>query len=126
MVGFNLPTYKALDNLSLEVEWYGSEAEDNLDNYTVQGSSHPVSPFPTNWDVNNSKLTHEDTRDNLKWSLHGAKMIQAHVQLSFQVANDHYRPGVYHGYGDSNPPYQGSMMVAPKDWYSSLKLAYFF
>lgn len=131
MVGFNLPTYKVLDHLSLEVEWYGSEAEDNLDNYTIQGSSHPASPFPTNWDQNTSsptynQLTHKDTRDNLKWSVHGARMLQDHVQVSFQVANDHYRPGAYHGYGDSNPPYQGSVMVSPKDWYTSLKLAYFF
>lgn len=131
MIGFNVPTYKALDHLSLELEWYGSEAEDNLDNFTIQGSSHPASPYPTNWDQNTSsptynQLTHKDTRDNIKWSLHGAKTLQTHVQISFQVANDHYRPGVYHGYGDSNPPYQGSVMVSPKDWYGTLKLAYFF
>jgi hypothetical protein len=131
MIGFNMPTFKVLDHLSVEAEWYGSEAEDNLDNYTIQGSSHPASPYPTNWDLNTSsptynRLTHKDTRDNVKWSVHGARMLQEHVQISFQVANDHYRPGVYHGYGDSNPPYQGSVMVTPKDWYTSLKLAYFF
>ncbi len=131
MVGFNVPTFKVLDELSVEMEWYGSEAEDNLDNYTIQGSSHPASPYPTNWDQNTSsstfnQLTHKDTRDNWKWSLHASLKLDTHVQFSFQVANDHYRPGVYHGYGDSNPPYQGSVMVTPKDWYLTTKLAYFF
>lgn len=126
MVGFNIPTMKALDHLSLEVEWYGSDVEDNLDNYTVQGSSHPVSPFPTNWDVNGQVYTHRVSRDNWKWSLHGARMVDTHIQLSFQVANDHYRPGIYHGYGDSNPPYQNAVLVSPKDWYLTTKLAWFF
>jgi hypothetical protein len=126
MVGFNFPTFRKLDHLSLEVEWYGSNAEDNLDNYTIQGPSHPVSPFPTNWDVNGQVYTQRAIRDNWKWSLHGARMVDTHIQISFQVANDHYRPGIYHGYGDSNPPYQSAVLVTPKDWYVTTKLAYFF
>ena len=126
MVGFNIPTRKYLDHLSLEVEWYGSPDEDNLDNYTVQGSSHPVSPFPTNWNQNSKSLNFNAKRDNWKWSLHGVRTIQKHVQLSFQIADDHYRPGIYHGYGDANPPYHEAILVTPKDWYFTTKLAYFF
>jgi hypothetical protein len=58
--------------------------------------------------------------------LHGSKKIQEHVLISFQVANDHFRPGIFDGYADSSPPHRDAVMVAPKDWYSSLKLAYFF
>lgn len=131
MAGFNIPTFKCLDHLSLEVEWYGSAVQDNLDNYSVRGSSYPVSPFPTNWNKDTqsptyNSLTYNAKRDNWKWSLHGAKTVQKHVQISLQIANDHYRPGIYQGYGDSNPPYKEAVLVTPKDWYLTAKLAYFF
>ena len=128
MVGFNLPTRKTLDHLSLEVEWYASANADNLDKYNVIG--HPISPYPTNWDLDpntgNRYLARRAIRDNWKWSLHGARTIQKHVLLSFQVANDHYRPGIFDGYADSNPPHRDAVLVTPKDWYFTTKLAYFF
>jgi len=130
MVGFNLPVFKQLDHLSLEVEWYGSRNEDNLEGYRIVGESQPVSPYPTNWKLDpkteNHYLARRSIRDNWKWSLHGARMVQQHVSVSFQVANDHYRPGLFDGYADSNPPHRNAVLVTPKDWYLSTKLAYFF
>jgi hypothetical protein len=126
MVGFNFPVFKQLDHLSLEVEWYGSHNEDNLDGYRIVGESQPVSPYPTNWNYSTFVRRSSHNRDNWKWSLHGARTIQQHVMLSFQVANDHYRPGLFEGYADSNPPHRNAVLVTPKDWYLSTKLAYFF
>ncbi len=128
-VGFNFPTHKQLDHLSLEVEWYGSPNDDNLNGYNTVGSSQPVTPYPTNWATADGKIytrARTNTRDNWKWSLHGARTIQKHVLLSFQVANDHYRPGVFDGYADSTPPHRESALVTPNDWYFTTKLAYFF
>jgi hypothetical protein len=131
MVGFNLPVFKYLEHLSIEVEWYGADFADNLNGYKVAGSTDAPTPYPTNWATTPDKTNFGTTapasqRDNRKWSLHGSKKIQEHVLISFQVANDHFRPGIFDGYADSSPPHRDAVMVAPKDWYSSLKLAYFF
>lgn len=127
MVGFNFPTFHSLDHLSLEVEWYGSKSQDNLNNFNEGYSS--ISPYPTNWrpDPNgNYYAKFNSVRDNWKWSLHGSRTLQQHILLSFQVANDHYRPGVYEGYDDVHPPSREAVLITPKDWYLSTKLAYFF
>ena len=131
MVGFNIPVFNYLEHLSIEVEWYGAEIQDNLNGYKISGSTGSPTPYPTNWNTTFDKANAGTTapaskRDNLKWSVHGSRMIQDHVMLSFQVANDHYRPGLFDGYADSNPPRRDALLVTPKDWYSSLKLAYFF
>ncbi len=127
MVGFNLPAFRFLDHLSLEVEWYGSKVQDNLNNFN-QGYSD-ISPYPTNWrpDANgNFYSKFSSVRDNWKWSLHGSRTLQQHILLSFQVANDHYRPGIYQGYDDVHPPSREAILITPSDWYLSTKLAYFF
>lgn len=131
MVGFNLPAFNHLEHLSVEVEWYGSEVADNLNGYNISGSSASPTPYPTNWNTTFEKANAATTapphkRDNVKWSIHGSRMIHDRILLSFQVANDHYRPGIFDGYADSNPPRRDALLVTPKDWYSSLKLAYFF
>jgi hypothetical protein len=119
MVGFNLPAFKLLDFLSVEVQWYGSKLRDDLSGYNTTSGVRP-SPLPVA--TADSNLT----RDNLKWSINGARMLGDHVRLSFQFANDHLRPGTYAGDGDNNPPGREALLITPKDWYSSLKLAYFF
>lgn len=119
MLGVNLPAFNLLDRLSLEVQWYGAKFKDDLENYT-HTTSPPPSPLPVVGADNNY------TRDNWKWSLYGAKVFQKHIKLSFQVANDHFRPGIYKGDGDNAPPQSHVVMAAPTDWYWMGKLAYFF
>lgn len=131
MVGFNLPVFGYLEHLAVEVEWYGARFEDNLDGYNVSGTTGSPTPYPTNWgttpDKNNAATTAPASkRDDVKWSVHGSRRIDNHIMVTFQVANDHYRPGIFDGYADSNPPRRNAILTTPKDWYSSLKLAYFF
>ena len=59
-------------------------------------------------------------------SLFFQKTVSKHVRFTGQIANDHYRPGLFEGYADSNPPHRNAVLVTPKDWYLSTKLAYFF
>ena len=132
MFGVNAPIFpiygrRVLDHLSFEMEWYGAPFHDDMEPY-LTGYNKP-SPFPVGWFGTPSKNNNDDknvTRDNWKWSLHGAKMVQNQVRLSFQVANDHWRPGIYRGDGDTKLAKRQAIMVAPKDWYTSVKLAYFF
>lgn len=128
MVGFNLPvaypSFRILDHLSLEVQWYGSRLRDDLTGYNHTSGVRP-SPLPTvNPDA--PAETPRVTRDDWKWSLHGARMFGDHIKWSVQAANDHFRPGIYAGDGDNNPPRRQGIMITPKDWYLSTKLAYFF
>ena len=122
MIGFNIPAFKLLDRLAFETEWYGSPVKDDLAgfNHTAGNSQTPIPLRDANGNFVNNK------RDNWKWSLYGSRVIQSHVKVSFQVANDHFRPGVYTGDGDNAPPASQSLMTTPKDWYTMLKAAYFF
>jgi hypothetical protein len=122
MFGFNVPMFTLLDRLALEVEWYGSPVKDDLAGFNHTAGSHP-NPLPLK-DANGRFINHK--RDNWKWSLYGSRVIQNHIKVSFQVANDHFRPGIYTGDGDNNAPGSQSLMTTPKDWYTMLKVAYFF
>lgn len=128
MVGINLPvsypSFRILDHLSLEVQWYGSRLRDDLTGYNHTSGVRP-SPLPA---INPAAPaeTPRVTRDDWKWSLHGARMFGEHVKWSVQAANDHFRPGIYAGDGDNNPPRRQGILITPKDWYLSTKLAYFF
>jgi hypothetical protein len=117
MVGFNFPTFRLLDHLSLEAEWYGAEFRDDL--YRLEpDQDRPVSPIP--FSVNDTLKVY--TRDNVKWALHAAKTIEGHFKISAQVANDHFRPN-----GTVNPPatYHAAFSTL-SDWYWMAKIAYFF
>jgi hypothetical protein len=126
MGGFNFPVFGYLDHLSIEVQWHGAPFHDDLEPYrTGEGMSPTV--VPLGWqNSENGNADKNVTRDNWKWSLHGAKLIRSHVRMSFQIANDHWRPGIYRGDGDDYLPKRQAIMVNPEDWYTSFKLAYFF
>jgi hypothetical protein len=117
MVGFNIPTFKILDRLSLEVEHYTAKFKDDISAYNHYANP---SPFPIN------KVDTNYAADNLKWSLYGSKVIQKHVKISVQAASDHYRPGIFKGYGDNNSPSNQAILLKPSHWYWSSKVAYFF
>ncbi len=119
MFGFNIPAFKYLDKLSIETEWYGAKFKDDLTQFDHTAGNKPSAKTVLKPNENNK-------RDNWKWSLYASKVIQQHFKLSLQVANDHYRPGVYTGDGDNHPPSSSTVTNTPEDWYAMLKLAYFF
>lgn len=123
MVGFNLPAFNVLDYLSLEVEWYGAPFPDDFATFNHTRANIP-SPFPTDYTSQNRDLNVKE--DNWKWALGGAKMIQNRIRISGQVANDHFRPGVFSGYGDNYPPGSESLLKSSKDWAGTVKVAVFF
>jgi hypothetical protein len=137
MVGFNLPAFKFLDKLSLEVEYYGS---DNYSDYgkaesfgswvprSVPGTSEFKATVPITYQGQTyTKLQTfkylDNSRDNWKWSLYGSKVILSHLRLAGQIANDHYRNN---GTGATSYPTWAEALTTPKDWYWMCKLAYFF
>jgi hypothetical protein len=127
MVGFNIPAFGWLDNLSLEVEWYGAKFRDDLWRYQTVGARglYP-SPLPVDSSdaVSVYQVERNLKRDDWKWSLYGSKTIQGHFKISFQIADDHFRPGG--AAGDILPSPQEAILSTPKDWYWMTKIAYFF
>jgi hypothetical protein len=110
MVGFNFPTFKQLDVLSLEVEYYGSRYPDNFYTVMVEGAPWPTMP-PSGYNEGEWK------DDNLKWSVYAARKITDGVTLSAQVARDHARAWAF----PTGKTYWG-MINDDDDWYWMLKL----
>jgi hypothetical protein len=112
MVGFNFPTFKMLDVLSLEVEYYGSEYPDNFQGIIsgqVQGTPWPT--IPSSYDASDWES------DNWKWSVYAQRKVVDGVTLSAQVARDHARAWAY----PTGKTYWG-IMNDDNDWYWMLKL----
>ena len=119
MAGFNLPTFHILDRLAAEVEYYDAPWSDNPSIYNHTSGSEPT-PIPV------PALDTNVTMGKIKWSIYGSKVLAGHVKLSFQAASDHYRPGLFNGYGDVNPPGNQAIFYNPSEWYWMTKIAYFF
>jgi hypothetical protein len=117
MVGFNLPAFKLLDRLSVEVQQYKAKFVDDFSQYNHYSNPSPI-PF--------GRLDTAYTADDLKWSLYGSKVIRNHVKISVQAASDHFRPGIFKGYGDNRTPAQTAILTRPSEWYWNAKVAYFF
>jgi hypothetical protein len=120
MIGFNLPAFRFLDRLNVEVEYYGAPWVDDPSIYN-HTSGNQVTPIPKI-----SGLDTNTTKDNLKWSVYASKVLADHVQISGQAASDHFRPGIFQGYGDNLPPLNEVPFFSPSEWYWMAKIAYFF
>jgi len=138
MMGFNIPTFKVLDHLSLEIEWYGAKYRNDMEELMEDGSPIPRSSFnAARYDtaaardsitISNVKYPNEDpynidnmTKDNWKWSLHAARTLGGHLRISGQIANDHFRP-----VGTGNSKSYFTAFSTMDDWYWMFKVAYFF
>ncbi len=134
MLGFNLPVFHFLDHLALEVEWYGAPFVDDMKGFNHTAGNHespaPLDPNTPNYPQPNTPLNRavytNATRDNWKWSLQGEKVLLNHIKITFQLANDHYRPGIYTGDSDNSPPGSEAITITPNDLYGMLQLSYFF
>jgi hypothetical protein len=125
MVGFNLPVFGYLDELSLEVEHYANR---NMTDYQKVVEDNSWVPRPrARVDLHDAggKLIGTyvtDTRsDDWKWSLYGCKVIAGHLKLSAQVANDHLRTGGYFLQAT-----QSETLSDTFDWYWMFKIGYYF
>jgi hypothetical protein len=106
MAGINLPTFRLLDALNLEVEYFPSSLPDNFDQLFDNN-------YPT---YNDYSLLFHNTRrnrqDDWKWSLYAAKSIATGFSVRAQVANDHFRTiTILNNFTGQ------SIMREPKNWY---------
>ena len=86
MIGFNVPTLKLLDVLSVEVEWWNNKFSDNYYNeYFGNGYTYAV-PSPVQY----GQMGLSSTQVNpWHWSVFVQKAIAKDVNIKFQAARDH-------------------------------------
>lgn len=122
MFGCNLPTFKLLDILSFQMEYYGSDFPNST--YDLFYFQLPIvsgvdkggiqTQDPNKFDMKNSAIR----RDNWKWSVYANKEIVSGIHLYAQVASDHLRvPGF-----DLKPSWTEITDRNGKDWYYLVRL----
>ncbi|MGA2507333.1 MAG: hypothetical protein ABSF80_07655 [Chitinispirillaceae bacterium] len=116
MLGFNFPTFKILDVLSLEGEWWGNRYPNSMEGIVNDGLPIPFPQGTTTIDSTKYK------NDNLKWSIFGAKTFAGRYRISFQAASDHMRTFAWDfQYQDWEESLHG-----PKKWCYVLKFGVLF
>ncbi len=90
LFGINIPTFRLLDLLSMELEWYGLKGPNSIQQRKEAGG--PV-PQPSDfWKIKNGNYTDADYRhDDWKWSVYGKKTLVPGCEIVAQAARDHVR-----------------------------------
>ena len=116
MVGFNFPTFKILDVLSIEREWWGNRYPNSMQGIVQDGLPLPYLQGTKTVD----SIPYQ--RDNIKWSVFGAKSFARHYRISFQVASDHLRTFAW----DWNRQDWEESLRGPDKWYYMLRFGVHF
>jgi hypothetical protein len=106
MVGLNFPTFRLLDLLAVQVEYYASPFNGIKD---FNDTSTPI------WTVGDfrSKDANYYKASNWKWSLNANKTVNRLLKFKAQIANDHLRPRVFDTFSYTN----FDLTQGPKNWY---------
>lgn len=123
MFGINIPTFKILDQLTVEVEHYKSPFANSIK--TEFNYVYPIWDLPI--DAKRGITTPDpgaflDSNMQVKgrewyWSVYARRNIVPGLSIYGQVAHDHTRVMNYF----ANPSYQ-PFIQAPKDWYWAFRL----
>ena len=124
MFGFNFPTFKILDILSLEFEWFGSKYANSYRYIWEHRSPIPNSGIAVGsvGDADDNFYPFKD-QDNWKWSVYASKKIKKHLRISGQVARDHkqrteHMTGYFKVYEE--------ICQQKKDWYWMVRTTFMF
>jgi hypothetical protein len=111
MFGFNFPTFKIMDVLSLEVEWYNHKYSNNYENTYFPRNKTPL-PL----------VTGEPPTDPLYWSVYAKKTITQGIQILGEVGRNHYFTQAKY------PQYQDRRESMPNhgDWQYVFRIQYSF
>jgi hypothetical protein len=110
MFGISLPTFKILDVLSVEFEWYGSRFQNNYLNYITANR-----PLPYD-DILSGKST------PWKWSVYAKKTLAPGFAITAQAANDHMRVQS----ADASAQNKGEALRKKGNWWYVLKFMFGF
>ena len=131
MIGFNLPTFRLLDVLSIEVERYATPYVNAQDYIWKGGSAVPYvagrpsgSSFPNyNSDWNDSLAV---KNDDIKWSIYASKKFGKVVRISAQAACDHSPKNWYTPWPAPQSAKYTDMVPRTQDWYYMMRASFYF
>ena len=119
MAGFNFPTFKFLDVLSFEVEWFGNPYVNDLNPLKFDNEPTPLSAFQGEDNAEAYKNRHDD---DWKWSVYGKKTFAGNFFILAQAASDHIR-----WYRLDYTQADGKEALRKiDDWYYTFKFGYVF
>lgn len=108
MFGLNLPTFRLLDLLSVQTEYYASRFSSS---YDYENYAFPIWSVPEDYEPGRYK------RDDWKWSVNLRKSMNRLLTLHAQFANDHLRMPEF----NLNPS-STSLTQTPDNWYYLMRL----
>jgi hypothetical protein len=121
--GFNIPTFKLLDVLSCEFEYYTTPYPNSYSNQ-VQAMTQYVggTPIPDDqiyFKSNPTMSNHWDLyqHDNWKWSVYIKKTIGRHFSIIGQAARDHLRT-MSNSLAARD---YGEVLIEPRNWYWAVR-----
>ncbi len=123
MFGINLPTFKLLDMMSFEVEYYDSDYPNSLEEVYERTSAVPGSiggvgsAFRQNYV--DSLGSHRGMAEKTRWSLWAQKQITPGLGVTFQAASDHFRPMNF----NLKPSYEPATQ-SWSDWYYMFRISF--
>ena len=120
MVGFNIPTFKILDVVSVELEYWANRYCNNRFNQ-ISGTDGTRYPLPTRLTLRSNSLD-SNSVGKVKWSIYVKKEFN-NIAIVAQFGRDHRQvlnilDPRYCDYGDN--------LIKSKDWYYLIKVAYGF
>jgi hypothetical protein len=103
MLGFNVPAFKILDLLNVEVEYYSSPLSTSYENQVYpQVSNNRIFCIPVPAGI----LPSVPDYLRYKWSVYIKKTLMSRVSCILQFSHDHYRIN----YTDGNPVYNETLL----------------
>jgi hypothetical protein len=138
MLGINLPTFKILDVLSVETEYYGKKYVNRVPVMTSAFGGTPRLPVPYDNQVNGgypegdksysggdgtySKSTYFGGAAQWKWSIYAKKTLLNNLNIAIQAARDH---SIVQTSLSKQLDYEEAL-IKDNQWYWMLKLGYDF
>ncbi len=116
MAGLHLPTFRILDVLAFEAEYFPSRYYSNYKYVMMDQLPLPLSPGIGDLDTTNAH--------RLKWSVYGSKRLGKNLRVVFQVARDHSR--VANSSDDPRILYFGDNFISGREWYYIGKVVFGF
>jgi len=125
MAGINMPTFKLLDVLAVELEWYKSPFPNSSRFIYEDRSPIPFTGRAQLTDVYSSEKNIYDfkDKDDFKWSVYASKRLNRLLRLSLQVANDHSQRDDY-GLTQNGAKIYQEICQDTKDWYWITRLTF--
>lgn len=121
MAGFNVPTFKALDLLSVQVEYYKSPYLNSYGQLVEYNAATPQHILGNNEVRSSTEYGDITKKDDLSWSVVAKKTFGGAASITAQVARDHIRTVSIESWTAPEPT---QVLGHPSDWYWMLQFGY--